>query len=111
MIIENAKYDSKGSITAFVDGIEMIIPADLSNRHYAEIVQKNISVAPYVEPAPTAEEIRTERDRLLIFSDWTQVADAPVDQGAWAVYRQELRDIPQQAGFPENVIWPTTPSV
>jgi hypothetical protein len=57
-----------------------------------------------------AEEIRTERDRLLSASDWTQVADAPVDQAAWAEYRQALRDVPEQEGFPENVVWPTEPA-
>jgi hypothetical protein len=63
-----------------------------------------------VLPSPTAEEVRTERDRLLAASDWTQVADAPVDQAAWAEYRQALRDVPEQAGFPENVVWPTKPN-
>jgi hypothetical protein len=61
------------------------------------------------EPVPTVEEVRTERDRLLKASDWTQVADAPVDQAAWAEYRQALRDVPEQEGFPENVVWPTKP--
>lgn len=37
------------------------------------------------------------------------VADAPVDQAAWAVYRQALRDVPQQEGFPENIVWPESP--
>lgn len=62
---------------------------------------------------PSTEElssnVRSERDKLLSSSDWTQVADAPVDQAAWATYRQALRDITQQAGFPENIIWPTMP--
>lgn len=57
-----------------------------------------------------AAEVRFKRDRLLAESDWTQVADAPVDQTAWATYRQALRDIPQQAGFPENVTWPDEPN-
>jgi nitrogen fixation protein len=56
-----------------------------------------------------AAEIRTERDAKLTESDWTQVADAPVDQAAWATYRQALRDIPDQAGFPNEVNWPTEP--
>ena len=56
-----------------------------------------------------AAEIRTERDAKLTESDWTQVADAPVDQAAWATYRQALRDIPSQAGFPNEVIWPVEP--
>lgn len=60
-------------------------------------------------PPMTAEDARNHRDALLTASDWTQVADANVDQAAWATYRQALRDIPQQAGFPENIIWPTMP--
>ena len=56
-----------------------------------------------------AAEVRTERDAKLAATDWTQVADAPVDQAAWATYRQELRDVPAQAGFPNAVEWPTSP--
>ena len=56
-----------------------------------------------------AREIRKERDQLLTESDWTQVADAPVDQTAWATYRQALRDVPSQEGFPSDVTWPTKP--
>jgi hypothetical protein len=52
---------------------------------------------------------RKKRDGLLADSDWTQVADAPVDQAAWATYRQALRDIPEQSGFPNEVNWPTEP--
>jgi len=64
-------------------------------------------------PAPSDEELaaqaRDRRDKLLADSDWTQVADAPVDQSAWAAYRQALRDIPQQNGFPASVDWPAKP--
>lgn len=61
-------------------------------------------------PAPDLETpVRQERNALLAASDWTQVADAPVDQAAWAVYRQALRDITSGEGFPENIIWPTEP--
>jgi hypothetical protein len=56
-----------------------------------------------------AKEVRTQRDALLAETDWTQVADAPVDAAAWATYRQALRDVPQQGGFPEEVTWPTKP--
>ena len=66
-----------------------------------------------VDAAKAAEkksaQARSERDILLSASDWTQVADAPVDQAAWATYRQSLRDIPKQAGFPSNVTWPSKP--
>ena len=55
------------------------------------------------------KEARDLRDELLAASDWTQAPDAPVDQQAWADYRQALRDIPQQEGFPEDVVWPEKP--
>jgi hypothetical protein len=45
---------------------------------------------------------------MLKDSDWTQVADSPVDKQTWATYRQELRDITKQAN-PFNIIWPTPP--
>jgi hypothetical protein len=56
-----------------------------------------------------ANEIRSQRNQKLSETDWTQVADAPVDQQAWAVYRQELREVPEQIGFPWEVSWPTEP--
>jgi hypothetical protein len=55
------------------------------------------------------KEARTQRDALLSQSDWTQVPDAPVDQAAWAQYRQALRDVPQQSGFPGDITWPVKP--
>ena len=52
-------------------------------------------------------QVRAQRDSELMRSDWTQVADSPVDKAAWATYRQALRDIPSQPGFPWEVVWPT----
>ena len=59
--------------------------------------------------ADAAANVRLERDGLLAQSDWTQVADAPVDATAWATYRQALRDITDQASFPYDADWPTKP--
>ena len=61
------------------------------------------------ENAQKAADVRAQRDRLLSACDWTQVADAPVDSAVWSVYRQSLRDVPSQAGFPWEVTWPTQP--
>lgn len=58
--------------------------------------------------ASKAAQVRAARDRALANSDWTQVADAPVDQQAWATYRQALRDLPSNPEFP-NVELPTEP--
>ncbi len=68
-------------------------------------------------PESTAEQletqIRAQRNSLLTLSDWTQLPDAPLtveQKQEWAEYRQALRDVPEQAGFPDAVIWPSTPS-
>jgi hypothetical protein len=53
--------------------------------------------------------VRATRDHLLSLSDWTQLEDAPVNKAAWAVYRQALREVPEQEGFPKNVVWPIKP--
>ena len=50
--------------------------------------------------------IRNQRNQLLAQSDWTQLADTPVDKTSWATYRQELRDITAQPD-PFNITWPT----
>jgi hypothetical protein len=59
--------------------------------------------------ADQATGVRSDRDQRLAKCDWTQVADSPVDKQAWATYRQALRDIPAQTGFPWNVQWPDQP--
>lgn len=54
--------------------------------------------------------IRLQRNQMLMESDWTQLLDvSPTIAAAWAPYRQALRDIPEQPGFPFNVNWPTQP--
>jgi hypothetical protein len=53
-----------------------------------------------------AEAVRSQRNQLLKDSDWTQLSDAPVNKDAWSLYRQALRDITSQAGFPHDIEWP-----
>jgi hypothetical protein len=52
--------------------------------------------------------IRSERNQYLAECDWTQLPDAPVDAAEWVAYRQDLRDITEQAD-PFNLYWPTPP--
>lgn len=61
------------------------------------------------ETQAQSDSVREHRTRLLAESDWTQLPDAPVDSAAWAVYRQALRNVPNQVGFPWTVDWPVTP--
>ena len=70
----------------------------------------NISDWPdFQESALTASatQVRAQRDALLAASDYMALADRITD--AWRTYRQALRDVPQQAGFPENITWPVWP--
>jgi hypothetical protein len=69
------------------------------------------AMASYVD-APDAAPARAERDRLLLASDWTQLLDSPLSaevKAAWATYRQALRDVTAQQGFPADVTWPEHP--
>lgn len=55
-----------------------------------------------------AAQARSERDALLSRTDWRFRTDMTPSQ-AWIDYCQALRDIPQQAGFPESIVWPQEP--
>ena len=101
------------------DGVEWVLGQNTTEIEKFDFTLDDFPEAPIPEmPAynpderaleQEAEEIRTQRDALLKESDWTQVADAPVSQTAWADYRQALRDVPQQEGFPQEVVWPSKP--
>ena len=58
--------------------------------------------------AASETQVRAQRDALLAASDYMALADRITD--AWRTYRQALRDVPAQAGFPTNVTWPVEPS-
>lgn len=84
-------------------GMDYLLPAEF------EIVQEDL--APQLLEHRWSE-IRKERNNLLAACDWTQLADAPLnseEKQVWRNYRQELRDLPQQSGDPENITWPIKP--
>lgn len=62
---------------------------------------------PALEPK-TEEQIRSERDQLIAMTDWWATSDRTMSAEQTA-YRQALRDLPSQAGFPADVTWPTKP--
>jgi hypothetical protein len=59
--------------------------------------------------AEQAASVRQQRTERLKESDWTQIADSTADKPTWATYRQALRDISAQSGFPWTVTWPVAP--
>jgi hypothetical protein len=91
--------------TAFKDGVEQVN----GNWVWKWSISEMDDDAKAAKDAEAAKAVRTDRDRRLSECDWTQVADAPVDKAVWAAYRQELRDVPAQAGFPHNITWPSKP--
>lgn len=76
----------------------------------AELAQMAIDEQNYINTL-LPKQIRKQRDALLVASDWTQIPDVPLaTKEKWAVYRQQLRDITMQNGFPTDVVFPTPPT-
>jgi len=97
-VVQTPSYDS------LVQTIEQDEPQKINGAWVVAWLVNNL-------PLQDAESnVRSHRNALLSECDWTQVADAPVDKTAWATYRQALRDITSQAGFPYSVVWPTSPA-
>ena len=80
-------------------------PDDFQSVKY-EFVIDGVAIPKVIDPY---ERLRETRDMLLKNSDWTQVRDVPVDQTAWELYRQQLRDLPANTADPANPEWPTPP--
>lgn len=76
----------------------------------ADKTQEELDAEAQAKDMKAAASVRAERNRKLADSDWTQLADSTVDKDAWAAYRQALRDVPAQAGFPNEVTWPELPT-
>ncbi len=92
--------------TAYKDGTEQ---DSKGNWVWKWSISEMDDEAKAAKDAAQATAVRADRDRRLADSDWTQVADAPVDKAAWATYRQELRALPEQTGFPWDITWPSKP--
>jgi len=103
--------DADGNILNEFEGeaIQDVIASEFDGATIASVEQ-----LPDFTPSPNTDKLwssfRTARNDLLEKSDWTQVSDAPVDQAAWAAYRQALRDLPQNTTDPANPVWPSKPA-
>ena len=117
----NAEHTVLDCDVDFDDLVEEYVPftavasGDYPYTHqiFAECVEGKWGEIAEYEPPPVEfyeSEIRAQRNALLAQTDWTQATDVPQAlKDKWAPYRQALRDVPQQAGFPMNVTWPTKP--
>ncbi len=86
-------------------------------RYFADAERKNLSFEAMVSPPPTTDELwaalRAERNRRLAACDWTVLPDVPLSVekiDEWKVYRQALRDLPENTTDPGNPVWPAPPA-
>jgi hypothetical protein len=98
------------SLNQYIDNGQLVdIPARPSNQHKFDYSSKSW----VINIELLKEVIIAQRSNLLFKSDWTQLPNGPLtqqQQEQWATYRQALRDITAQSGYPTNVIWPTKPT-
>lgn len=101
----NGDYDVD-ALTQILSNIEeQVANAMPSNPEAIEALIPEEVVTPDCEKCA-----RKRRDMLLFMTDWTQMPDAVLTEAQKSevlAYRQALREVPTQSGFPENVTWPT----
>jgi hypothetical protein len=95
------------------DNVEITAAKNLVNHSATATFQPAPEPVTPVHSQPTPEQMaRRQRNNFLFMSDWAVLPDAPlsdVKKAEYLVYRQALRDVPEQSGFPENIVWPTKP--
>lgn len=76
----------------------------------ADFVPEPEQVGFWQDDATVEQMMREKRSALLQITDWTQLPDIPqAVKDLYAPFRQALRDVPEQEGFPRNVVWPLLP--
>jgi hypothetical protein len=105
VILEGAQAQPTRYQISFRDGVEQVDGKWFTKYSVSDLDADGIAA----KDAEQAKSVRATRNSLIAECDWTQVSDAPVDSLSWAIYRQALRDLPLQAGFPFDVTYPTKP--
>ena len=105
IVLEGSQAQPTRYQIAFRDGVAQVDGKWYTKYSVSDLDADGIAA----KDAEQAKSVRAERNRLIAECDWTQVEDSPVDKAAWATYRQALRDLPLQEGFPFDVTYPTKP--
>jgi len=106
VVLEGPQASPTRYQTAFRDGVEQIDGQWFTKYSVSDMDAEQIAA----KDAKQATSIRASRQEKLAETDWTQGKDiADNVSTVWATYRQALRDIPTQAGFPWDVQWPAQP--
>lgn len=113
-------YLSDSPIVPLTPGIRLEVPEGLSWSDVKGVQAEDGSVTLEADPLKVQAkldaawtQLRAERNRRLAATDWTQLADAHLSQekkDAWAAYRQELRDLPDETQDPTAPEWPLDPT-
>ena len=103
-------YSSLRALQAAYPNVSFANPVTQKSLNNLGITDFKLKERPESSPEPEfVEDPRDKRNLLLLESDWSQLPDSPVDASVWATYRQELRDLPSQEGFPDTIVWPVKP--
>ena len=108
VVLEGPQAQPTRYQVGFADGVQQIDGKWFTKYSVADMEEE----AKTAKDAEQSKSVRTQRTEKLRDSDWTQLDDTPMSntqKAGWATYRQALRDVPNQAGFPFDIEWPTQP--
>jgi len=108
VVLEGPQAQPTRYQVGFADGVQQIDGKWFTKYSVADMDDE----AKTAKDEEQAKNVRTQRTEKLRDCDWTQLDDTPMSntqKADWAEYRQALRDVPNQAGFPFDIEWPTQP--
>ena len=105
VVLEGPQTSPTRYQTAFRDGVQEIDGQWYTKYSVADMDDE----AKTAKDAEQAKSVRTTRDEKLKATDWRFRSDMNPSQ-EWKEYCQALRDLPNQAGFPYDMTWPTEPT-
>ena len=108
VVLEGPQASPTRYQVSFRDGVEQVDGKWFTKWSVADMEQE----AKDALDAQQATAVREQRNKKLAESDWTQLQDAPLwteQKASWSVYRQSLRDVSTQEGFPWDITWPKEP--
>ena len=107
--IQTIVRDEYPSYNPFTEKVEeRIVETSTEVRTTYTVVPLSAEEIPIVEEK-LVNVLRRDRDLRLAATDFIQFSDTREPSQEWLEYRQALRDVPQQPGFPQNIIWPEEP--
>jgi hypothetical protein len=113
--LEDGAYPSQEKINELIDHFAPVGQLERTEALLSASVPSHLAPLTVTPSSGVSSDqiARIQRDEKLYACDWTQLPDATLsadEKLAWSEYRQALRDVPAQQGFPDNIVWPISPS-